>query len=52
MSHPTDFDATKERILAEFRTKGFGPDAIPVDKAIELRRYASLKLEAIFPPKT
>ena len=38
-----DFGAVKERVLAEFATKGFGSKALPFEEAMELREYAKAR---------
>lgn len=38
-----DFGAVKERVLAEFATRGFGSKALSFKEAMELREYAGVR---------
>jgi len=40
-----DFYAVKERVLAEFATKGFGSKALSFKEAVELREYAKARTD-------
>ncbi len=45
MSDLADFDATQERILAEFAERGYGNDSLSFKESMELRAYAKARAD-------